>query len=406
MTKSRKEVAVHIQSEVQFFSVDPLLKKMQEAGYSVTILVDDHSGDNPEAMDMATKIRSFLKKKGYDSSYFKDCLRRKFDLFLAPYVDGKIKAGCYLKYEYGTLNIKPNLTYLPVFMERIHGFLCQSTITANLLSVYGKTFLVDNLRFYNASASARFDGIKKKKVLFAPTFNDDVSDDSLKEVLNSLKKKYYVITKGHHGTEYLKKNHNQKLVLLEESDEYFGPETKLTDLILDVDVCVFGNSSAVAEALYVGKPCIVYSDDLDYFRLGDLHTTLYEMAANKQIITCNNPKDICVAVDDALDEKMVKIQKRLGEEILPRKYRNGVDGYLEVIDYFLTNPEAMDYVTFHDYVINEKYSIIKRYEDELKSIAGKCVEYEEKLDDFAQRKLYKIADKIYNIEGKIRNGKG
>lgn len=406
MNRSRKEIAVHIQSEVQFFSVSPLLKKMQETGYNVTILVDDHSGDSREMMDMAIKIRTFLKKNGYSSSYFKDCLHKKFDLFLSPYVDGKVKAGCYLKYEYGTLNIKPNLTYLPVFMERIHGFLCQSTITANLLSVYGKTFLVDNLRFCDTSVGARFNDIKKRKVLFAPTFNDNVSDDSLKAILNSLKKKYYVITKGHHGTEYLKKNHNQRMVLLEESDEYFGPETKLTDLIVDVDVCIFGNSSAVAEALYVGKPCVVYSDDLDYFRLGNLHTTLYEMAANKQIITCNDPRGVCAAVDDALGEKMMKVQKRLGEEILPRKYRNGVDGYLKVIDYFLNDPEAIDYITFHDYVVNEKYSIIEHYENELRSIAGKCVEYEEKLGDFAQRKLYKIADKIYNIEGKIRNGKG
>lgn len=391
----KKKVAVHIQSEVQFFTLEPLLKELKKQPYSVEIVTDIFENNESGYKEMAASVVQLIKKAGYNPKSLDSFKDTVFDAYLTPYIDNKVKSKCYLKYEYGTLNIKPNLTYIPAVMQEYHGFLCQSTITNNMLQVYGRTFPVDNLRFFGKKKKT----VKREKpqVLFAPTYNDVDTEDELVEIVKNLKKKYYVVVKGHHGTEFLKKNASKKQVLVDLADKYYGSEASLSNLILESDVCLFGNSSAIGEALYADVPCAVATGDLDYFKLGDIHTTQFLFVRDGYIPYAKTAADVNKAIEAALSKKMIEKQKELSQKIFPKEYRTGVKGYLDVINYFLYDEVAQDYLKLHDQNIEEKMTLKK----ELEQAKAKV----EVLEDIEKRKLNRMAAKIYKLEGKIRHGK-
>lgn len=408
---SGKSIAVSIQSEVQFFSLLPVLKELQARSYNLVVLVDDYMEDTSGYGKMgygkmAKKTIDLIKTSGV---HFKKLTNQEknhtFDLCLMPYEDKTIKSRCYIKYEYGTLNIKPSLTYVPELMEGFHGFLCQSTISRELLSAYGKTFAVENLRFLNKK---RIKHTGKKRVLFAPTYNDMSDAEYLLEVIESLKKNYYVIVKSHHGVEYLVKNKDRKAVLKNVADEYYGSETELADLIMSVDACIFDNSSAIGEALYAGVPCAIVAKDLDFFRLGDIHTTQYKIVKEGFLPYSEKPGDADVLVKKATSVEYRNKQKELSAKLFLSEFKTGVQGYIDAIDYFLNDQNAQDYIKLHDYVLADKLKLAQERDllmEQIKAYNEQISRQNAKLEDFSKRKLYRVADKLYKIEGRILNVK-
>jgi len=409
MAETKKiKIAVSIQSEVQYFSLGPLLKELARRRYSIYIIGDFHENNVDGYREMAARTRRLLIKEGFQPLDLSSVAHIMFDLCLTPYIDERIKAERFMKYEYGTLNIKPNPTYMPIFMEKFHAFLCQSTVTRQLLSAYGKTFAVDNLRFYNKRRIVTKQPKSKPVVLFAPTYNDKNSIEKVSKTIKELKKNYYVIAKGHHGVEYLKANVALKSALQDIADEYYGSDTELADLIMRADVCLFDNSSAIAEALYAGTPCAIITDDLDYFKLGDIHTSQYEFVKNGIIPYTNKISDVIKTIRIAMSDKYITRQQKLSKEIFSQEFKTGIKGYVEAIEYMLYDQVAQDYIKLHNYIINEKEQKDKKYErcnKELETCKGLVVRQNEMLGQYAEGKLYKLASKIYKIEGRIRNVK-
>ena len=84
-------IAVHIQSEVMFFSLEPLLEEIKKYPYDVTILIERHDQEKDRnAMSLGTI--KLMKEHGYNPKYTEDYSERVFDLCLTPYTDGLIKA--------------------------------------------------------------------------------------------------------------------------------------------------------------------------------------------------------------------------------------------------------------------------------------------------------------------------
>ena len=391
-----KSIAVNIQSEVQLFSIEPLLDSLRTMFSDVKIVLDSFASNQDGYEKMAEGVVKTIKKHGLTPEFSQNLTNQKFDVYLTPYTDDYIKADCYLKYEYGTLNIKPILTYIPTKLERFHGFLCQSTITSSLLSCYGKTFPVDNLRFYNKKPIKH--NSTKKCLLFAPTFNSDDSFKDIKTILQSLKSKYHIIIKSHHGTQYLNSNQKIRHLLKEYADEYYEADTSLSDLILKSDVCLFGNSSAIAEALYAKIPCAIFAHDLNFFKYGSLNTTQYAFVKSGYIPFTNQPKKIDEIIKQALNPDIIKKQAKLSKKIFPATYHTGLKGYLNAIEYFLYSEEAKDYIIFHDEIFKSRQAILdveKRNFENAKKI----------LENYESGKLYKVATKLYQLEGRIRHVK-
>ena len=397
MTKpSSKSIAVNIQSEVQFFTVEPLLEELKRSFKEVKIVLDSFESNHDGYESLSSHVTELLKRQGLHPEFSHNLTYRVFDIYLTPYSDDPIRAKCYLKYEYGTLNAKPILTYIPTKMERFHGFLCQSTVTSSLLSCYGKTFPVDNLRFYGKKRRAP--KTAQKRLLFAPTFNDQDKAEEFQKLIKILKSDYHIIVKSHHGIAYLKTNQQKKDVLESLADEYYGPETSLSELILDSDVCLFGNSSAIGEALYAGVPCAVFAHDLNYFKYGDLSTTQYQLVKAGYLPFADNISQVKAAVDKALSEKFIKKQRDLAKILFPQNYRTGTKGYLDAINYFLNSQEAKDYVIFHDEISKSRREMVAAKDAEIEHCAQILKGYED-------GKLFSLARKLYQIEGKIRHVK-
>lgn len=404
MARRRPCVAFFIQNEVQFFSLEPLIKRMiHDNEYDTVILVDECINVDGGFLEMAQETKKMIIKRGYKvkvlSDFAKDFV---FDICLVPYTNANIKALCFLKYEYGTLNIKPKWTYTPDALDGIHGFLCESTVTADILSAYGMTFPVDNLRL--AGRRRKQKKQDKTVVLFAPTYNEDCSDDELAKIIIDLKKENYVIIKGHHGTQYLNGNEGKKRILMELADEYYDSNVSLSELILSVDVCLFGNSSAIAEALYAGVPCAVYAHDLNFFNLDDMDTTQYKMVGDGILPYTDKIKEVREIVKEALTEKYKKKQMGYAKKVFPQRFKTGVDGYLKAIKFFLFDDNAKDYIKMYNYLMRYKKDLASNIEDMKVALMERDTEIAKRdaiLEDFSKRKLYKVADKIYKIEGKF-----
>lgn len=405
-----KKIAVQIQSEVQFFSIAPVLEELKKTSYNFTVIVNDYGSDENGYKEMMGALITFIKNKGYEVKTVAECGKDIFDLCLAPYMFKDVKAKCYLKYEYGTLNVKPNLTYIPEALEGFHGFLCQSTVTADLLAVYGKTFLVDNLRFFGQNKKKRLER-EKKVVLFAPTYNDKEKIEELVQMVKKMKEKYHVIIKGHHGTEYLKNNAKQKDALVGVADEYFGSETNLAELLMDADIFLSGNSSSIAEAIYAGVPCLIFAKELDYFKLGDIHTTQFELVRDGFVPYCDNVNEINEKIVEALSTDVINKQKKLANRFFPQR-ASGTKGYMKTIRYFLEDETAWDYIKLYDFVINDRQrkvdGYIEKYEDIDRKYNGCQMELATKnliLEDNSRKKLYKVADEIYRVKNRISGNK-
>lgn len=411
--KNKPTVAFFIQTEVQFFSLAPLIYESMKLGdFDVVVLVDEFKNVDGGFAYMAAEVAESMRKGGIVPKVLSDFSNDyMFDICLLPYMNVGVKARCYLKYEYGTLNVKPNLTYTPKLLGGIHGFLCQSSITATLLAAYGMTFPVDNLRFVNVKKH-QFK-IRKKVVLFAPTYNDVEDERELANIIIELKKEYYVVVKGHHGMQHLDKNKDKKNILIELSDEYYKSDTNLSSLILGADVCLFDNSSAIAEAMYVNIPCSMVTKDPNGFSLDGIDTTQFKMVRDEIIPCCKNSKGVIDVLKRALSDEYRKKQKEAARLLLPKEYRTGVDGYIKVIRSILFDETMQDYIRLYDFIANERQSHLDVLHDEIMELhkvieqQKECIKQKQDLlDDFAKRKLYKVADKIYEIEGRILNGKG
>lgn len=433
--KQSNKIAVQIQSEVQLFSLEVLLRDMLKKYSFVDVIVDDYDGNQLGYSEIARSAKKLLSRENFEYKEINNIQNCFYDVALLPYMDKRIKSKYYLKYEYGTLNIKPSLTYLPHLLEGFHGFLCQSVVTHEILKAYGATFPVDNLRFCK-KGDIILGNNGKKRLLFAPTYNDQDEAQELLEIMKLLKEKYYLVVKGHHGTSYLKENLDKREVLSELADEYYDSSTNISNLISKVDVCLFGNSSAIGEALYAKVPCVIYAKDLDYFGLDGIHTTQYRLVEEGVLPWASRDDEIIPAIKKAMSAKYKNKQGELSDKLFPKEYKTGVDGYLQVIDFFLKDPLAQDYALLHDFILMQREKKDKKLGKELrcereknqvletdnKSLMGKIEKLENEnivmgkkmkdmnkvienmnkiMEDNKKKKLYKISDKLYKIEGRI-----
>ena len=405
-----KRIGMMVETDVNFFSVKPLLEELRQKYQNLVIFTLDWQKDTMGYQQMFDGVRKLLRESGYEPKTLDEYKGQQFDLYLGPYFYGNepIESKCNMKYEYGTTNTKPKLTYIPGVNENTDVFLCQSTVNYEILKAYGATYLVDNLRFLGLKR----DGAtrKKKHVLFAPTYNGDEEAEDLAKIIRALKKEFYVVVKTHHGTNYLSGNAEKKQILEKEADEFYTSEVSLSKLIVEADVFLSDNSSGYAEAMYAGVPCAIYTKDPDYFNWDGMHTTQYLLAEQGVLPWAKKPNEVLGVVKEAMSAEYVKKQKECAEKLFPPEMKTGVEGYMKVIDFYLNDMNAREYCAFHQKLHTQTLAERKKmerlekekakYQDEMKL---KELEIEN-LREIMNGGLHKVADKIYTMRRKI-NGK-
>ena len=321
---------------------------------------------------------------------------------MSSYFD--IKSDYKLKYKYSAISAKPK-----VYSESINmdwdGILCYSTYEKELLSNYSLTYIVEKLNFIDFEK--KLDN-KKKTLLYLPTFGDvNAIIDTVQE-LKKLSKKFRLITKEHHVTNYLMSEEGNKKILEEVFDELYDSNYPLEKLLSISDVVLSDNSGSIFEALYSQTPVCLCSN-LNNNCLDDINS-LQSSLVEKGIIphTCNS-KDLSKVINKALSKNIVELQRKTSNELFPLREHKNFDTYINVIEKYLNDEVNADYFKLRKHMrenlIKDIKHIINNQDKEIRILREKNSNAELELSYYKNGKLYRIAKKVYSFKNKIMGAK-
>ena len=338
-----------------------------------------------------------------------------------------------IKYKYSLISAKPNLVYKPESNIYYDAILCYGPYEANYLKVYSKTELIGNLKYLNFEKKPNIINTDKKILLYLPTYGDVSSIDSILESLNKLKEKYYIITKFHHGTSFLKSENERIIELKQLVDEYYDHKTELVELLSNVDVVLSDNSGSIFEAIYAKVPVAIYSTDINKNKLKNFDTVQYKLVQEGYIPYSNNAYEIENILDQSLSETCIQKQNELRKSLfyLPE---DPLNSFIKVIEKYLNDNINHDYKNLHDILIedyntkaitiNHTQSALLNYENETIKLKDNIEKYKKELSEknllisiyektlanknliisyYEKGKLYKISKKIYKLYYKLNN---
>lgn len=343
--KSSNKIAIVIQSEVQYYSIKPLIERMRKKEYLFDIIVNTLKTDNTGFKEISSSTYKLLIDAGYKvkTTEEAECF---YKIILTPYSDIFQADYKYLiRYQYSPISAKPNPVYLPDSQKKFHAILCQSTYETDILSVYAKTYFVSNLKFINYRNKTNKS--LKKTVLYLPTYGDVSSIDQLQGALEIVKSKYRLVVKIHHGTNHLYEEEYRKKVLQELADDYFEADTPLADLLATADVVLSDNSGSIFEALYSKTPVAIYAKDLNERRVEGLDTLQYKLVKEGVVPHTDSHGRILDTIDRALSRSVIRKQRIKRKALFPT-IRRPLDSWLGVIDMYAGDKINQDYVDLHN----------------------------------------------------------
>lgn len=417
------EILIVIQNIIQYYSLRPLLKHIKKEGlWKFEIVLFDSVKNSTGFREIAEEAGRKMNEDGFEWKS-KDIVNgKKCKICLAPYQDMvDVKYDYLIEYYYGSASSKPNPTFLPEYKMTFDAVLLHSVYDAEILSVYSKTYIVPNLRLRKVRRKLSFNS-DKKTLLYLPTYGDINSINDVSQALKNIKKDYYIITKGHHGTEYLLAEGKNKDLVMNISDEYYGPSKDINELFERVDLVLSDNSGAIFDSMYTGIPVCIMAKDINK-KLGDMNTLQYRMVQDG-IIPYSPKSDYQILsklLFKTLKPNVIKRQKEVAKNLFPNK-TGGVKAWVKVLEKYMKDEINTDYIKLHRYYTvrnqeNEKLIPYlkeqnKNYKTELDRLNHELSEKNNKLrlmelenNSYKNGKLYKLANKIYKIkEGNFRNG--
>lgn len=301
-----KKIAITIQNFVQFYSVKAFI---DQGKYDIDIYVPS-SNDKRGYTEMYEDIYNYLVKNKY-RVYRKLENNKKYKVILEPYAMDSyynFESGYKLKYKYSVVSAKPNLVYKTESNISFDGILCHSTYEKEVLSCYSKTYLVGKLNYVNFNKKKNKKG--KKTLLYLPTYGDYNSIDDIIKKLEELSKKYNIITKEHHGTNYLASENLESQKLNKCMSVVYDSSYPLEKLLETADVVLSDNSGSIFEALYSYVPVCIFSKDLKCCSYEDIDSLQCNLV-NKDIIPyTSSVNELENIIEKAMDKKYITKQKK------------------------------------------------------------------------------------------------
>lgn len=416
-TTGKSDMLMVVQNPIQFYAVLPLLLEIKSQSlWNVDLAVDDPV-DDPDFHQIANELRQLAGKYNVSLLNLSEMSGRCYKVCLAPYHDmAKVKYDYLLGYYYGSASSKPYPTFLPEHRMRFHGVFLHSVYDAEALEVYGKTYIVPNLRLRllnkdQSSSKQNHHNKNKKTLLYLPTYGDVNGINEVADKFKYIRDDYHIIAKGHHGTEHLKSERRKKDLLRESVDEYYGPSTDINQLFEKADVVLSDNSGAIFDAMYIGVPIAIVANDINQ-RFGRLDT-LQSRLVKRGIIPYSktaNEKRLKAVLQQALDPKTVKIQQQEAERLFPCR-RHDVGDWIAILKQYMTDQISPDYIYLHDYYTQQNKENFEKvyqldyevgyYKKEIDRLNELLVGSQKINDMYRQGKLYRLASWIYDKKGRI-----
>ena len=392
MKKKEEKIAVVIYNYIQYLSIMPGIRGLIKEGYDIDFYcgeLNDNSGFN----DLFSDVLKILKKDGL--KVYRKPKNTHYKIVLEPYHGDFTKnAKYYIRYRYGPLcTVKPNKVIYTEPMLHFDCILCSGPYEAGIVDGFAHTEQVADLKYINFKKKNRHRKDGKKVLLYLPTYDEESSIDLIANELGKLKKDYYIITKFHHGTSFLKRENDRLDKIKNVVDEWYDLHTELKDLLEISDVVLSDNSGAIFEAMINYIPVAIFSKDLNQNRIGDFNTTQYELNQKGIMPYTNDTKKIKKILKEALSEKIIEKQKRWTKESFTFS-KDPVKDFVNIIDNYYN-----DNINMRDYLIRRS---IKQIINDKEQLIARCEKQEKRLNEYKSGKLYKLSTKIYVTKSRIK----
>lgn len=393
-----RDVAICILNNIQYLSIKNGMDKLIELGYSVDIICPLYENDNTGFNDVFEDTITKLKEKYNVFNYVPDY---EYKILLEPYPFVDIKHKYRIKYHYSLLSAKPSVVYLPDNYIVYDAILCTSEFDASYLSAYAKTHIVGNLKDLNFKRK-KHDG--KPNLLYLPTYGKGSSIDNFPDNLGELKDKYNIIVKIHHGTKFLK-NEKQRIQKIKECcNELYDSDKPLYELMEIADVVLTDMSGSLYDALYLGIPVAIFTEDINIYKIGDFNTIQHQLAKEKIVPYTNDPNKIESIINEAVSSKQHDIQLKWSKKYL-KSVESPVDNFVNTILNYLNDQVDDRYIELHKVLKNsyfDKINEIDRLYELSLELDARNKELETIIYHYEKGKLYRGAKKIYKFYNKIR----
>lgn len=401
-----KDVAIIIENLVQFHSLKLCIKEMKKQNISVDIYVPCAEWDEG-FNNLFENTYNILNQLGYSPLRFNN-LNIKYKILLEPYpIDNLgIQYDYRIKYRYGPLTAKPNPVYLPKNNLCYDAILCYGPYEANYLRIYSEPLIIGNLKFSNYKRENKNTHHKKLHLLYLPTFGEASSLDEIYDSLLSLKKEYYIMTKFHHGTSYLKNEEKRIEKIKEISDECYDQNDDIVELLSKADVVLSDNSGAVFESIYAEVPVAIFAKNINK-KLENFDTHQYYFV-NKGIIPyTDDKKNISTILKKALKKETIKKQVALKYELFYIS-DNPIEDFINVIKKYLNNEIDLRYKSLRDVFVKEYYNNQSEQANEIQKLKEQNYKLQQDIKRinlnfpcYENGILYKISGNIYKLYFKM-----
>lgn len=414
-----KKIAITIQNFVQFYSVKPFIDSMTNVCIDLFV---------PEAIndlgfkEMFDDIYNYLVSAGYNV-YRKVDMSKKYKILLEPYPMDIYFIFNYeyrIKYKYSVISAKPNLIYKAESNIFYDAILCHSTYEKEVLSNFSSTYLVGKLNYFDfEKQDVKSD---KKTLLYLPTYGNLNSINDVVAQLKKLKSKYNIITKQHHGTNYLNSENEKNKKLFKYIDKVYDSSTSLSKLLETCDVVLSDNSGSIFEALYCNVPVCIFSKNMESCSLDNIKSLQLTLVEKGVIPFTDDVSKLDKVIEQALSKKIVLSQRNVNNQLFPINASNILSSFVDVINMFLNDEIEKDKILLHRKIVDDYNFLNKQVqmfiEDNQKlnnsnlllkennnNLINQNYFLKEQLDDYKKGKLYRIATKIYSFKSKLRRKK-
>ena len=371
--KRTRDLLFHIENEVQFDSLRPLLLHIRdETDLTFDIIVPDDISENTMVNKQVHEggVRS-LKRDGFkvvrsiDGVILSDViLNTEYKVFLSAYMYRwhyeNINTKYRIMFPYASYYLnKPQWT-IRMFIERDYmadALISHAVGTQPVTDIFTKTYVTPSLKLMDYKKSPKKH--KKPVLFFAPTYNDIDFAAKILQNMNEIKKKYTVAMRGHHRVVHVEGNKDVSAMLYAHADKIYDiEEFSLTESLSDVDVVVSDNSAVIFDAIYCGIPVVLFSEDPDSLKYHDISTIQSKLVESGDVLWTDTASELRSIIDKTLGKRMISRQARMRGRLFPTMQDSSpVEEWMRVLDVYLRDKLPEEYRLAKQYYIRHRFAI-------------------------------------------------
>lgn len=373
MARRRKDILFHIENEVQFESIKPLLEYLRDyTKVSFDIVVPDDTSEgtkhNKKVHDGGARVANrygFKVVRSLDAAVLPDVIvRTEYKILMSAYMYRwhyeHVQAKYRIMFPYASYYLnKPQWT-IGKFIERDYtadALLSHAVGTQPVTDIFTKTYVVPSLKLMDYKKSTKKN--KKPVLFFAPTYNEINFAAKILRNIDDIKKKYKVVMRGHHRVVHVDDNKDISARLYDQADEVYDMDQySLTEALSYADVVISDNSAVIFDAIYCDIPVALFSEDLNSLGYKQIKTIQSKLVSSGDILWTDDPAGISNMIDKTLSKSMQAKQEKMRETLFP--YRHDLDAvakWMDVLQVYLDDDLPEEYVQSKRYYIQHRLAV-------------------------------------------------